>query len=611
LNIEIAPTASVWAKVDAVAGRLREERVLLLLDGVEPLQDASGAMNDKPLQALLQELDTENRGLVICTTRVRIDIPDDPPRVLSLDLDNLTPEQGAEYLRSLKVQGEDEELRQASQEYWNHALALTLLGTYLVDFCAADVCRRIEIAKLTVEEVRQGKHASHVIAAYDVMFAGKPEAAILRALGYFNRPAEPEALKLVLPGMEDLKYRAALIRLHAARLILTTDPTQPLDCHPLVREHFAAEATAEGHARLYDHYKNQAPQLPDTLEGMTPLFYAVYHGCRAGQHQAAFRDVYRYRILRGGDFYLHRRLGAFGTGLSLLANFFLEAPWGRLVATLSQADQSWILNEAGFILRALGRLADAIGPTRVGAEASVKAEDWLRAADVYNNISEIHLTLGDIPEAVAAARQAVDFANRSGDAYWKVNSRTTLADALHQSGEVREAKRLFEEAERLQAEPVPAILYVFRGYRYCDLLLGQGQIADVLGRASQTLPWSKRRGRLLGIGLDHLLLGRAHPSGSAEAAHHLDQAVDHIRRSGHLDQLPRALLARGKPHDLDEVFRIATRSGMRLYLADYHLAMARREHSCEHFEKAERLIAETGYHRRDAELEQLRADLAL
>ena len=63
--------------------------------------------------------------------------------------------------------------------------------------------------------------------------------------------------------------------------------------------------------------------------------------------------------------------------------------------------------------------------------------------------------------------------------------------------------------------------------------------------------------------------------------------------------LPVALLARGRPEDLDEVFRIATRSGMRLYLADYHLAKG-------NLDEAERLINETGYHRRDAELKKLR-----
>ena len=287
LGIHIAPTASIYAKADAVADRLRQERLLLILDGVEPLQDPSGALRDTALKALLQELDTANRGLVVCTTRLRMDIPDDPPRALSLDLDNLTPAQGAEYLRHLKVEGTDEELQQASREYWNHALALTLLGTYLTDFCGADIRRRVEIPKLMVEETREGAHASRVIAAYERVFAGKPELDILRALGHFDRPAEPEALKLVMPAMEDRKYRAALNRLHDARLILTTDPAQPLDCHPLVREHFAGQATREGHARLYEHYQKQAPHRPDTLEEMTPLFYAVYHGCRAGQHQAA------------------------------------------------------------------------------------------------------------------------------------------------------------------------------------------------------------------------------------------------------------------------------------------------------------------------------------
>src|ERR1035437_7865791 len=272
LRIEIAPTASIYAKAEAVARRLREERVLLLLDGVEPLQDASGALRDAALRALLLELGAANGGLVLCTTSVRLDIPDDPPRALSLDLDNLTAEQGAEYMRSLKVEGTDEELRQASKEYGNHALALTLLGTYLADFHGGDVRRRVEIRGLLAEEGKLYEHARRMIAAYDRIFAGKPEAAILRALGYFDRPAEPAALKLVLPAMEDRKYRAALKRLRDAPLILTTDPAQPLDCHPLVREHFAAEATREGHARLYEHYKKQAPHRPDTIEEMTPLF---------------------------------------------------------------------------------------------------------------------------------------------------------------------------------------------------------------------------------------------------------------------------------------------------------------------------------------------------
>jgi len=508
-------------------------------------------------------------------------------------------------LRHLKVEGTDEELQQASREYWNHALALTLLGTYLTDFCGADIRRRVEIPKLAVEEVREGAHASRVIAAYERVFAGKPELAILRALGHFDRPAEPEALKLVRPKIDYRQYQAALKRLHAARLILTKDPAQPLDCHPLVREHFAGQATREGHTRLYEHYKKQAPHQLDTLEGMSPLFHAVYHGCRAGQHQAALAGVYYDRILRGNEFYLTKKLGGFGTNLSLLANFF-EIPWTQPVAAFSPADQAWLINCVAVALRAVGRLADAVEPTQTGAEARVKLEDWKNAAIACGNLSELHLTLGDIDAAVTAARQSVDFAGQSGDGFQRMGKRVTLAGALHQSGDSDEATRLFTEAERLQAESQPEypILYSLQGYRYCDLLLDQGQSAEALRRASQTLRWAEVQRILLDIGLDHLSLGRAHPAGSAEATHHLDQAVEFLGRAGRLEFLLRGLLARGLPHDLDEAFRIATRSGMRLYLADYHLAKG-------NLAEAEALINATGYHRRDRELAALRARVAI
>ena len=79
----------------------------------------------------------------------------------------------------------------------------------------------------------------------------------------------------------------------------------------------------------------------------------------------------------------------------------------------------------------------------------------------YSNLSQLHLTLGNVPEAVTAARQSVDFADRSGEWTQRVGKRTTLADAFHQSGDLAEATRLFSEAERQQAENQPEcpILY--------------------------------------------------------------------------------------------------------------------------------------------------------
>jgi hypothetical protein len=599
LGIAVEQSASIYIKAAKVAERLRERRLLLLLDGVEPLQESDGRLRDLPLKALLQELETDNRGLVVCTTRVRIDLPDDGPRVQSTDLDNLTPEQGAEYLRMLEVEGTDEELLEASGEYWSHALALTLLGTYLVDFCDGDIRRRDEIERLAEDD-----NPGRVIRAYEKMFAGRPEADLLRALGYFDRPAEPAALKLVLPEMKPDAYRKALVRLQKARLILSADPNDEIDCHPLIREHFAAQTTAEGHTRLYEHYQNAAPERPDTLEEMRPLFYAVYHGCKAGRHQEALAEVFHDRVLRRNQAYLVYSLGAMSTSLSLLANFF-EAVWTVPVASLEKASGAWIIGNAGYSLRALGRLADAVGPTRSGAEACVGLEDWTNASVYYGNLSEVYLVLGRVSDAKTAAQQAIYFADREGSCFRKMTSRSKLACALHHAGDLAGAERLFVEGERVQAEDGSKhpILYSLAGFWYCDLLVDQGKNQDAIQRVSHTLALAERNHNLLSIGLDHLSLGRAHPPGSPEAADHLDQAVGFLRRSSQLQYLPLALLARRTPRDLEEACRIATRSDMKLFLADYHLAMG-------NLDEAEKLINETGYHRRDKQLAELRKKLA-
>ncbi|HEX3683024.1 MAG TPA: toll/interleukin-1 receptor domain-containing protein [Bryobacteraceae bacterium] len=625
-GISVPATASIFAKAEALARHLREERVLLILDGIEPLQDPSGELRDSALKALLQELAEWNKGLVVCTTRVRLtDVPDDPPRTRSIDLDNLDPHYGAQYLRHLGVTGEPEELQQASVEYANHALALTLLGTYLVDFLNSDVRRRIEIPELMIDDVKAGRHARRVMESYARMFQGQPELDILRGLGYFNRPAEPEALKLVLPAMPDLTYRAALNRLRKARLILRADPSAPIDCHPLIREHFAhvmrqsaPEAFREGHSRLYEHYSRSAPQYPETLEQMTPLFYAVYHGCQAEQYQETLDAIYYDRIQRRRERYSTQRLGAYGTRLSLVANFF-RSPWTEPVSNLSRVDQLWLINQAGFSLKAVGRLREALTPIRMAAERYTEEQVWLEASLNYRNLADLNLALGNLSEAAAAGYQAVELAERSGDPSACMLSKASLAACFHQLGMSAECSRLFEEAERLQGEKQPQfpILYSFQGHLYSQFLFDVGQGAAVLRRATQTLQWAEKNNWPLDIGLDHVSLGCAYPPSSPESSFHLDQAVEYLRRAGNLSYLPVALLARGTQRDLDEVYRLATRCGMRLYLTDYHLAQARYllgqrriPEAREHTDKAAVLIAETGYHRRDRELEELRQALA-
>ena len=545
------PPIDSWARGEKLAELIRRERTLLILDGLEPIQfppgPQMGHFKDPGMEALLRELSAHNPGLCVCTSRLPLtDL--DGPGTLTIDLDNLTPESGAQYLRTLGVQGPDEELQKASEDFDNHALALTLLGNLLVKRYKGDIYKRDTIPTV-LDEHKQGAHARRVLRQYEALFKGKPELDVLRILGLFDRPADRGALK-ILRKMSPGAWAEALENLKDARLIEYEDLDGPLDCHPLIREHFAEEYRASkpeafraAQSQLYEYYSKLAPPLPDTLEEMTPLFYAVYHGCQAGKHQEALKSVYRDRILRGDEYFLLKQLGAYGVNLSLLANFFVT-PWSEPIRSLETGDQAWLIANASFALRSFGRLREAVAPLQAAIESYFNQQDWTNAAIGLGNLSELHLTLGDVGEAIETARRSVEAADKSANENWRLANRARLANALHQSGDAT-ASALFQAAEKMQAELQPEylILYSLRGYQYCDLLLTKGKSAEVrppcdtdssVGRATS--------GSLLVIALDHLSLGCAHAPGSAEASRHLDESVRGLRHAGRLDYLPPASL---------------------------------------------------------------------
>lgn len=71
-----------------------------------------------------------------------------------------------------------------------------------------------------------------------------------------------------------------------------------------------------------------------------------------------------------------------------------------------------------------------------GWDGYIPQENWPYAAMSADRLSELYLTLGVVSQAVASARQSVDFADRSRDGFRGLPQRTTLADVLHQAGEL-------------------------------------------------------------------------------------------------------------------------------------------------------------------------------
>ncbi len=89
---------------------------------------------------------------------------------------------------------------------------------------------------------------------------------------------------------------------------------------------------------------------------------------------------------------------------------------------------------------------------------AVEQEDWRNAAIRVGNLSELELTLGDVPAAEDTASKSVMYADRSGDAFHRMSKRAIHADALHQAERLEASRNLFAEAESVHAKDRPDYL---------------------------------------------------------------------------------------------------------------------------------------------------------
>jgi TIR domain/NACHT domain len=179
---------TAWEKGERLAKLVAHRRTILVLDGLEPLQNPpgpqEGRVREPSLQALLRELAAFNKGLCVITTRLPIADIADRAGVTALrrELEQLSSDSGAKLLRALGVTGQEAELQSASDEFGGHCLALTLLGSYLSDAYDGDIRCRKEVSERLAYDVRQGVHARKVMESYQTWFREGPELSVLRIL---------------------------------------------------------------------------------------------------------------------------------------------------------------------------------------------------------------------------------------------------------------------------------------------------------------------------------------------------------------------------------------------------------------------------------------------
>ncbi len=539
LGVADMPTDEI-EKGRALAGCLARQAVLLILDGLEPLQldtvAHDGRLQDVALQAFFTALRGRRhpRSMVLVSSRQELKelAQWEKSAYLQNNLNNLSAADGAALLRGQGVKGSEEDLREVASGVNGHALSLALLSKLVVTECEGVIpaewkslwsaSRRLhnaqDVQATACTPTSDDRHAFRILAWYQDTLDDSARW-FMYALGLFDRPLGWREWAVLLQEvaafapLRDLnkstkawrEFESRLERLglladdsrsHAARGSERAARTT-WDTHALIRAFFAQQFAAQqpaafqaAHRALFVWYQRQAPDLPDNLTEMQALYRAVVHGCLAGDFQAALDDVYFRRITRGEGFSV-KKLGAYAQDLSAIAAFF-PAGWHTPPAHtgLSDADQAWLLAAAAFRLMALGRLREALLPRAASLELLIKAKKWKFASVAAQNLVDLHLPLGELADAAAQAQQAIEFAERAGGKFYQMTSHASLATVLHRQGRLDEAARFFARAEEIQRERDTGNpqLNSLPGAWYCALLLDlSSDVGSDVGRIKRSV----------------------------------------------------------------------------------------------------------------------------
>lgn len=641
-------------QADLLITILKQQPTILILDGWETMQDQITLWRFLNLLAA-EAGDLQGKGLVV-TTAIQQTNMEQEHRYREIQLKPLDEDAGVKLLHSLEVTtGPKEEFPLAVQEWWGHPLSLVLLGRLLAKNHNGEILRRDQVTNLLVEP-GLGSHAIQAMTWYDHFFDG-PEAkdgSFLRLLGLFDRAMEERQIWALLenenllqlhPDIKGLKFYKTVPDLKATGLLIAQEEgnTRTWDAHPLARLVFRQLLKEENpdlflfaHLMLFEYFKEIAKPSPETLEEIQPLFRAIYHGCQAGEYEQAVDVLQRLISGEAGKLFYRNRSMAKQL-LTACASFFPEG-WTQspVFREMVLHRQSFLLNVTSDFLWIQKRLWEALPLAKTAMQVAEQINDWGNASICAGQVSRMTSVVGELPEALEAAQQAVQWAKRIEDPILIATVNTYLANILTLMGELENAGREYCQVEDLWDKRSGQKHYGihYHGDWYSFLLLEQNldekTRATIQEKAEQMMAWGKENGNVFYSVGGYVLLGRILTATNrfSEARQHMDQVVEYARQGAHINYTTYVLTLRAAllrqmdekeqaSKDVSEILEICQWSGMLRHEVDARLVEINLlldqgdvKAAKKPLQRAETLIKEIGYGLRLSQLKMAYARYA-
>jgi len=541
----------------AVLGLLREVPLLLILDGLEVVQegpagDGFGRLLDGTLREVLAgACQQRHGGLVVLTSRFPFaDLEAfDGGAARMLEVPPFTPAEGSALLAAAGGGWlSHDERRELVAAVDGHALAVGVLAALLADRPPASdlAALRAELAEAAVTSTR----VRRVLEFYAARLA-EPDRYLLAAICLFARPVPAQAVLAVAaheafggrlagwtPAMAEAAVRDRLGGL------ATCHPDGTLSAHPLVRGTFRPLVMDAAPAAAGTALSGIPDGLVTSRADALRVVEAIELLLDAGQWQAA-DSMFQARSGTSSAL-VWKSLPAARVG-QRAATAFAGTPARRdaCAASLSPRRMSYYVASVGLYAMNAGDLGTA------REHLATSAQHYRDASDMHNlsiSLRNLAACLGQGGQ-LSAAREAAAGALRAADSDggWQQirDSRAFLGWLAGLSGDTAQAEYQFTAADQIQAgnDPDGDHLYSFSGCLWAEWLARTGRPGPARALTDRNLDICHQYGWNASAARCDRVLGRlALAAGDTTAAgQHLTAAAGCFRDGDYLTELAETL----------------------------------------------------------------------
>ncbi|NQZ05720.1 MAG: DUF4062 domain-containing protein [Algicola sp.] len=557
---------------DGIAGRLgRLQRALsggephlLVLDGLEMVQSVGGAgrakgdLEDYRLKNLLRAI-AGGLGATCALITSRFKLTDlepwDGSGYLGTQLDELDEETAVSVLQAWEIRGEEQQLKGLAKSVGNHALSVSVLGSYLNRFCGGDPKGAEEFnLEEAAEDETQAARLARVLAGYAINLPADEKDLLVR-LSIFPSGVSVELMGYVIDAGGDVAgalvgYQERTLvriaeRLCKQGLIFTYQRRNALTytAHPFLREYFRGllgvpaldihEAVRSKLAVGLDSKPDSKPvetQLLDRYEAL------IEHSILAGRFKEAYDLFEGVMGGKGGVAHLYNILCDYGRMIRIISLFAEAGDPVCFTLELATDSRGALLNWWGLAAYELGDFTIAQCCFDLSFGIAQQNGEPATLSQVLQNSACISMQCGSFPQAQKQLKEAIEYAD-ADNKYVNANNSAFLASTYHLLGETQKAQLRFAEAMEIEGEP----LYALTGFYEAEQFFCIGAQKSVYQRTVANLRDSHRYKWPNITAFCHSLLGHHCLSDSLiEARYHLKKIRDWAEQSGHMECIIRA-----------------------------------------------------------------------